>query len=192
MPPPSRMLRLFVAASVLLLAGCISLPGAQPVNGLVHVGSPAPAAATVPVALDNDRMFVTLTFRRPDGRERQALAWVNMGMGGLSLAPGLRQELGDDRPVAFAIGDMPVIVEAKAVLPATADDFAQQLGPMPVEAMLPAGVLRQFRVTLDYAARTLTLAQPSDAAAPGVAVPVQVSEGTGLISAMASIDGQPY
>jgi len=137
-------------------------------------------------------MFVTLNFRRPDGRDRLALAWVNMGMGGLSVAPALRDELGRDGPVSFSVGAMPVTVEAAGVLPASADDFAQQLGPMPVEAILPAGVLRQFRVTLDYGQHGLTLAQPSEAPAPGVAVPVQVSEATGLISADAQVDGQSY
>ena len=165
---------------------------------MVHVpqrtadGSPVPARATVPATLDNGRMFVTLTFRRPDGRSRPALAWVNMGMGGLSLAPALREELGQDKPVSFSVGSMPVTVDAAAVLAAPADDFAQQLGPMPVEAILPAGVLRQFRVTLDYAGPSLTLAQPSDVPAPGIAVPVQVNEGTGLISADAGVDGRRY
>jgi len=146
-------------------------------------GTPTPDSVTVPV---------TLAFRRPDGRVGTALAWINMGMGGISLAPGLREELGHDGPVSFRVGTMPVVVDKEGVLPASADDFAQQLGPMPVEAILPAGVLRQFRVTLDYAGRSLTLARPSDAPAPGTAVPVQVSEATGLVSADAVIDGQSY
>ncbi len=146
----------------------------------------------MPARIDNDRMFVTLTFRRPDGSPRLALACVNMGMGGLSLAPALRDELGRDRPVSFSIGSMPVTVDAAAVLPASAEDFAQQLGPMPVEAILPAGVLRQFRVTLDYAGQTLTLAEPSDASAPGVPVSVRMNNGTGLISADAEVDGRRY
>ena len=137
-------------------------------------------------------MFVTLTFRRPDGRARPALAWVNMGMGGLSLTPALREEIGADEQVSFSVGTMPVIVDAAAVLPASADDFAQQLGPMPVEAILPAGVLQHFRVTLDYADHSLTLAQPSDVPVSGVEVPVQVNEATGLISAGAQVDGRQY
>ena len=40
--------------------------------------------------VDNGRTFVTLTFRRPDGSARAALAWVNIGMGGLGMAPALR------------------------------------------------------------------------------------------------------
>lgn len=196
--PKLDLRRCGVVAAILALAGCVSLPGARSVSGLVHVpqrnweGAPTPASVTVPVTLDNNRMFVRLTFRRPDGHDRPALAWVNMGMGGLSLTPALREELGHDGAVSFSVGGVPVTVDAEAVLPASADDFAQQLGPMQVEAILPAGVLRQFRVTLDYGARSLTLAQPSNAPAFGVAVPIQVSEATGLISADASIDGRNY
>lgn len=180
------------------LAGCITLPGSRPVEGLVHVqqrsaaGASIPALTTIPATLDDGRLFVMLVFRRPDGSARPALAWVNMGMGGLSLTPALRDELGPDRPVSFSVGAMPVTVDAAAVLPATADEFAQQLGPMPVEAILPAGVLRLFRVTLDYAGPSLILAQPSDAPAAGVAVPVQVNEGTGLISIEAEVAGHRY
>lgn len=185
-------------ALCVVTAGCVSLPGARPVDGFVHVpqrswdGASAPVSVTVPATLDNNRMFVELAFRRPDGRTRMALAWVNMGMGGLSLAPGLCDELGHQSAVSFSIGGMPVTVDAKGVLSASAEDFAQQLGPMPVEATLPAGVLRQFRVTLDYQGHSLTLSRPSNAPASGVAVPIQVSEGTGLISVDARIDGQVY
>ncbi len=174
------------------------MPGARPVDGLVHVPPPisgssvSQARATVPATLDNGRLFVTLAFHRPDGTARPTLAWVNMGMGGLSLTPALRDELGRDRPVSFSVGAVPVTVDPAGVLSASADDFAQQLGPMPVEAILPAGVLRQFRVTLDYAVPSLTLAPPSDVPAPGVAVPVQVNESTGLISAEAEVDGRRY
>jgi len=185
-------------ALCLTAAACVSLPGARPVEGLAHVqehswdSAPVPARTTVPATLDNGRLFVTLVFRRPDGSTRPALVWVNMGMGGLSVAPTLRDELGRDRSVSFSVGAVPVTMDAAAVLPATADDFAQQLGPMPVEAILPAGVLRLFRVTLDYAGPSLTLAQPSDTPAAGVAVPVRVNEGIGLISAEAEVDGHRY
>ena len=181
-----------VGAISLTLVGCISLPGSRPVGGSVHVSRSTPGTATVPATLDNGRLFVKLDFRRPDGSAREALAWVNMGMGGMSLAPALRDELGQDRPVSFSVGSVPITVDPAGVLPAPADEFAQQLGPMPVEAILPAGVLGQFRVTLDYATPSLTLAPPSDVPVSGIAVPVQVNEGTGLISVEATVDGHRY
>jgi hypothetical protein len=180
------------------LAGCVSLVGEGPVKGLITApartadGAPAPVSVTAPVRLDNNRMFAELDFRRPDGSVRKALAWVNTGGGAMTLAPGLRAELGGRGPVDLTVAGMPVHLAARAVTSAGADYFAQALGPMPVEAFLPAGALEQFRVTVDYQARTLMLERPSDAPAPGVAVPIHVNPDTGLISVSARIDGQVW
>lgn len=59
---------------------------------------------------------------------------------------------------------------------------------MPVGAILPAGVLCLFRVTLDYAGPSLSLTQPAET--PGVAVAMSVNEGTGLIRAEVGVDLQ--
>ncbi|WP_186374330.1 hypothetical protein [Roseomonas gilardii] len=91
-------------------------------------------------------------------------------------------------------GLIPVRDAVREVIRAQEQDepFGTAQVRLPVEAIRPAGVLRQFRVTLDYAAPSLTLAPPSDLLAPGVAVPVQVNEGTGLISAEAEVGGRRY
>ena len=91
-------------------------------------------------------------------------------------------------------GLIPVRDAVREVIRAQEQDepFGTAQVRLPVEAIRPAGVLRQFRVTLGYAAPSLTLAPPSDLLAPGVAVPVQVNEGTGLISAEAEVGGRRY
>jgi hypothetical protein len=182
----------------LVVAGCNPMPGAEPAAPFIHAaettagGSPTPDSVTVPVTLDNNRIFAELSFRRPDGSMRKALAWVNMGMSGIFLGPALRDELGSDSTVSFEIGGMPVTVEPKAVIPFSNDDLAQAFGPKPVEAMLSAGVLKQFRVTLDYQAPSLTLAKPSVVPAPGIPVSIKVNDATGLISVDAKVDGKSY
>lgn len=184
-------------ALALAAGGCVSFTAAAAVTGEVQTsvarldGAPAPQAASVPVALDDNRLFAQASFRQSDGRTRTVLAWVNMGMGGMTLAPDLRRAVGGG-PVDLEIGGMPMRVDPKALLPADAGYFAQAFGPMPVEAVLPAEGLSLFRVTLDYAAKTVILARPTDAPAPGVAVPIEVSPKTGLISVQASIDGRTY
>ena len=106
----------------------------------------------------------------PESGCRPDSVGVNMGMGGLSVTPALPEELGRDRPVSFSVGSVPVVVDTAGVSSASADDFVQRLGSLPVEPSCPFGVLRQFRVTLDDAAPRVTLAPLSDASAPGAAV----------------------
>lgn len=185
------------AGLVASLPGCVSLPAAKAVGGLVSTpersldGVPAPVSTIIPLTMDNNRLYAEVSFRKADGGVRKAMAWVNFGMGGLSLSPSLRRDLGPEGSVAFSLGGIPVVVQPGAILPADADDFAQ-LGPFPVEAILPAALWPHYRVTLDYTARSLTLAQPSPVPAPGEAVPIEVNEGTGFATVLATVAGQSH
>ncbi len=75
-----RLTRFALPLALLALSGCIGLPGARPVAGLIKApaalpgGTPVTTTATLPTTLDNDCMFVSVTFRRPDGSTRPALA----------------------------------------------------------------------------------------------------------------------
>ena len=195
--PPFRTSMFLAAGLVASLPGCVSLPAAKPVGGMVSApersldGVPAPVSTTIPLTMDGNRLYAEVSFRKADGGIRQAMAWVNFGMGGLSLSPSLRRDLGPEGSVAFFLGGIPVIVQPGAILPVDADDF-KQLGPFPVEAILPAALWPHYRVTLDYATRTLTLAQPSTAPVPGVAVPIEVNEGTGFATVLATVAGQSH
>jgi len=177
---------------------CVTVTGNRPVAGLITApdrtasGAPSPASATVPVRLDNNRMFAALDFRRPDGGVRKAIAWVNTGGAALTLSAPLWDELGRAAPVDFEVGGMPVHVDAKAVEAIGPASLTQAAGPISVEAYLSAGVLKNFRVTLDYASRTLTLARPSAEPAPGIAVPIEVNPVTGLVTVEAEIDGKTW
>jgi hypothetical protein len=185
-------------SSWLLMSGCTGLPGARPVEGAVHVpdhdwaGKSTPESTTLPLIIDNNRIFTELVFQRPDGTARRALAWVNMGMGGVSVTPRLQKDLGGDGPLKFSVGGVPVTVDAAAVLPASEEDFAQQLGPMPVEATLPAGVLSRFCIRINYQAQKLDLSRACSATGNGVAVPIRPNKGTGIISVDATVFGRTY
>lgn len=186
------------------LAGCLSPPGPDTMQGMVAMGSldapgrPA-ASATVPFIFDSQRMLVELAFVRPGGAERKALAWVNMGVSGPVLSSALYRELeiGQGRPLRFGIGAVPVEVAGSTVTDGPGelggDDALDHLfAPRRVEAVLPAGVLQQFQVTLDYAAREMTVARPGAPRPAGIAVPFRIKEGTGLITVDAAIGGQAH
>ncbi len=58
--------------------------------------------------------------------------------------------------------------------------------------LLPAGVLRNNQVVIDYASRTLTLAQPGTLHPEGMPVPVHLDEKTGLVAVDATINRRSY
>jgi len=53
-------------------------------------------------------------------------------------------------------------------------------------------VLQQFQVTLDYAAKQMTIARPCTPRPTGVAVPFRIKEDTGFITVDAIVGGQAY
>jgi len=64
------------------------------------------------------------------------------------------------------------------------------VGPLPVGAVVSAGLLQRYRVTLDYGARTLSLDPPGGALPEGTPVPVSVNPFTGFTTVDAVIDGE--
>jgi PDZ domain len=199
------------------LAGCIEPPPTPDMRGAVKVeGSPS---TTVPFTFDDNRVFVEVAFRAPDGSARKALAFVNMGAGSFVLTNKLYRELGigDGRPLAMAIGGTTVEIDPRAVQPEelaeaftirinpfakeqTAADAAKGPGglmeeysaPMKVEASIPPGLLQNFQAVFDYGARTMTLAAPGSLKPDGVAVPIRVNPKTGFATLDLVVDGKTY
>ena len=92
-------------------------------------------------------------------------------------------------------GHQPVTPEAQAAYAAKEAErpgglMKALVGPLPVEAVLPAGLLQAFRVTLDYGARTLSLDPPGGPPPHGVAVPISVNPATGFATVNATIGGE--
>jgi hypothetical protein len=54
------------------------------------------------------------------------------------------------------------------------------------------GILQKYQVVIDYAQRSLTLAQPGTLEPAGVPVPFRINDKTGLIAIDASINGRLY
>jgi hypothetical protein len=138
-------------------------------------------------------VYAELAFVRPDGTLHKVLAFVDLGSPSTILSEALFKELqlGQKKPLTFEVGGMPVRVDPSTVtsdawLPYSIGDNRR------VEALLPAGVLRKYQVVLDYAHRTLTLAQPGTLKPIGAPVPFRINEKTGLIAVDVSINGRAY
>jgi hypothetical protein len=192
------ILALFPALTACAPASTQALPimkvtAVTPAGG--HSGPAGPWSATTPVITDDNRMLVELAFTRPDGGVRNALTFVNMGSVAPALSAALANELQVNRgdPLNFSVGGMTMRVEASAVDQNLAKDFFQKyFAPNRVEAILPAGILQNYLVVLDYGKGTLTLALPGKTKPDGIAVPAQVNQNTGLISVEALVDGHVH
>jgi hypothetical protein len=156
-------------------------------------GFQTPSSGTAPVVLDGNRVYADLAFVRPDGTRRKVLAFVDLGSPSTILSEALFRELQLDqkKSLTFEVGDMPVPIDPSTVtndtwLPYFIGDHRN------VEALLPAGVLQKYQVVIDYAGRTLTLANPGTLKPMGVPVPFRINEKTGLIAVEATIDGRAY
>ena len=102
--------------------------------------SNAVSPGTAPFIFDDNRIFVELRFVRPDGTEREALAFVDLGTPQLVISENLRRDLQIEqtKPVVFRMGGVEVKVDASAI--ATDSGFGMT-GPngkrtIPVEAVL--------------------------------------------------------
>lgn len=64
------------------------------------------------------------------------------------------------------------------------------VGPLPVGAVVSAGLLQRFRVTLDYGTRTLSLDPPGGPLPEGTPVPMRMNPSTGFATVDAVIGGE--
>jgi len=170
----------------------------KPVTGMITT-PPSISQTTVPMIVEGDQLLVELDAIRPDGSTRKLLANVNMGHSHPALQAHVYKELGIDqgRAFSFRLGGIPISVDAHAV--DQLDDAAapdRQVGPFffpqNVEAWLQAGVLEQFDLVLDYANKTMTLAQPGSLPLEGTAVPIRLNQDTGLVTVDFVVEGRPY
>lgn len=150
------------------------------------------ASGTTSFILEGNRVYALVNFHEPDGSTHAAYAYVDMGAADMSLSAQLYDSMrvNAGAPARLDIGDYAVEVPAARIRrggPANVRGSGPQL-----EASLPACVLERYAVVLDYAHKSLTLADPGSIAPRGVPVPFRLDTATGLIAVDATIDGETY
>jgi hypothetical protein len=151
----------------------------------------------VPFILDSGRILLDVAFTTPDGRERKALAWFNMGMSAPVLTKALYRELGVDHGAAMRVSISGRQFEARAEKIVDGDGgvgvptFAHLFSPRRVEAMLPAHMVQDYLVHIDYGQRIFSLREPDGKRPEGVAVPILLNPESGVAAVVAQIDGAP-
>jgi hypothetical protein len=153
-------------------------------------------SGTVPFIFDDNRVFAELTFARPDGTLRKAVAFVDLGTPRMVIDQKLGNELQVDqnKPLRLRVENMEIPIESSAFETDTGLGLTGRDGKrtIPVEAILPGSLLKNYQVVFDYAKRTLTIAQPGTLEGKGKGVPCRVNEKTGLISVNGAIANHSY
>lgn len=167
---------------------------------------PAPAAARKPPApsegvafiLDSNRILLDVVFVTPEGRERKALAWFNMGMSAPILTHDLYRELGVDRGAAFRmkLGESQLEALAEKVVDGDGGvgvpTFDHLFAPRRVEAMLPPSMFTDYVLHIDYGRRRFAFDAPGAKRLEGVPVPIRLNSDTGIAAVDAQIDGESH
>jgi hypothetical protein len=152
-----------------------------------------PGQGTTRFVFDGNRMYAELGFLLPEGTTHRALAFVDMGSPGMVLRESLFKELKLDegRPLAFSVGGLRIDMPAAAV--ASEPRPPSSIGSdLKVEGILPASVLKNYQVVIDYGRRTLALGRPGAFKPQGMAVPFRMNDKTGLISVHMAVDGASH
>jgi hypothetical protein len=169
---------------------------AMPVRGCVVRATEIESAGTVPFIFDDNRVFAELTFVRPDGALRKAVAFVDLGTPRMVIDQKLREELQPDqnKPLLLRVGNLEIPIASTAIETDTRLGFTGRDGKrtIPVETILPGSLLKNYQVVFDYAKRTLTIARPDTLEGKGYNVSCRVNEKTGLISVTGAIAEHSY
>jgi len=147
----------------------------------------------VPFILDSNRILLDVVLTTPEGRERKALAWFNMGMASPILTHDLYRELGINRGgiLQMRIGERRLEARADQVVDGDGGvgvpTFNHLFAPRRVEAMLPAAMFTDYVLRIDYNRRVLALNAPGAKHPEGSPVPLLLNADTGVAAVEAQI-----
>jgi hypothetical protein len=168
-----------------------------------------PQSVTVPFHLDHNRILIDVDIPRQDGHTARVQAWVDNGDPNLSITGRLATKIGLDFFPATAadsaagtrklmpgtrtirIGSMTIplttIKEVELV-----PEGATIASGMQVEINIPATLLRDYAILVDYPAREFTIATPGSIHFPGQPVKAILNPKNPLIQVPTTIDSMHY
>jgi predicted aspartyl protease len=166
--------------------------------------SPDLSSATVPLIVQDNRVFIELNFRRANGTIRKARAWVDTGGGWFAITEDLARDIGSyhgeqiksDVEGAVPIPAPRVLLGAMPLDLSAVNPYAvlkvKTIDPgINAEAFLPARVLMHYDAVFDYPHHLFTLAKPGVLKPRGIRISTPVQPETGFVRTELDIDGQP-
>ena len=151
-----------------------------------------PSSGSTSFILEGNRVYALLDLLAPDGSAHAAYVYVDMGASDMALAAPLYDSLGvnNGAPARMKIGAY-VLEVPSSLIRRGGRPLVRGSGPQ-LEGSLSASALRHHTVILDYARKTLMIADAGAAAPSGTPVPFRLDTATGLIAVEATIDGRAY
>ena len=175
---------------------------------LTAMAETPPSSATVPITLDHNRIIVDVRLPLPDGDTKRVRAWVDNGNPELWIAESAAKAMGLDLsgeqkeefglkvlttkpPKQFTLGGLQIdlggVKEAKIVM-----GRSVIFSGLSAAMNLPAPVLRNYDVVIDYPNREFTLAQRGSLHHKGEAVKALLNSENSLLQIPSQIDGQKF
>lgn len=164
-----------------------------------------PTAITLPAAIDHNRVIINVTLTLPDGSSQTVRAWVDHGNPDLYISRRVAsllglpvtcndQECSSPPPKQIAVGEMTIplngIKEGRIPLRPVNSAAVLALG-MSAEINLPASVLRNYDVLVDFPQHHFTIGLPGTIHFRGASAKVRVTE-NGLIQIPSQIENKKY
>lgn len=148
-------------------------------------------SATVPITLDHNRIIIDVYLPMRDGSKTRVRGWVDPGDTEMSISEALSKKLGltivggnpdakkSQVPAELLVGamkiDLGAIKEARALM-------EESIAPgTSASIKLPATVLRNYDLIIDYLNREFTIATPGAVHWEGTATQASIGQSTGLI-----------
>jgi hypothetical protein len=191
--------------SAAILVASVLLAGV----GLTQTASTAePRSVTVPITFDHNRIVIDVYLSLPDGSTKRVRGWVDNGNPDLEMSRRLATLLNlnvtcsdNDKqcsappPREITIGGMKVSLAGvkEAKIPLKPVNAASVMAPgMSAEINLPAAVLRNYDVLVDFPEREFTLAAPGTLKFRGMSTKIQINAGNGLVQVPSQIENKKY
>jgi hypothetical protein len=187
----------FAGAFVVLILAAAAVAQSAPAS--------QPKSVTVPFALDQGRIVIDVDILRPNGSTERVHGWVDngtpdfymnqrvadlTGVGDSCAGEICRGTPSPTAPLEFSIGGMKIRPPIKEIkIPAGKPAIAPG---MSAEINIPAPVLRNYDVLINFPDREFTIGVPGSLKFNGVKSKMLVSASSGLIQVPSKIDNKNY
>lgn len=165
-----------------------------------------PTSVTVPLTLDHNRVIIDVGLPFPDGSTEKVRGWVDNGNSDLCMSRRVATLMGlavacDEKscsappPQEITIGGMKISLQGikEAVIPLKPANAAAVIAPgMSAEINIPATVLSNYDVLVNFPEHQFTIARAGSLKFNGVKAKAIVNSQNGLIQIPSQIGGKKY